>query len=281
MEKYVKPFPKLSPKLIQEILQYLNIDGSLQAIKPDLFFLETLINKYVCTVPFETASRIVKRVETAATKDCPRWPQEFWYSSIKQGCGGTCFESQYALFALLNTLGYTGYLTINPMIDCTNCHAAIVVIIDEMKWIVDVTLPLYKPIPLKVNDTTEQVTEFMVYTTQSMFVEDTYHYRIERSPHPVPYAYTLIDKPVVNETYRKVLTSDYDKGGFFLDRVVINKVVDGLPWRFNSAEVPWQLNVFAKGQRIDHLLNGQPAKQIGKHFGIDSQLINTALNALA
>jgi arylamine N-acetyltransferase len=153
---------------------------------PNLPFLKALVDNYVRTVPFETASRIVKRARTAQTKDCPRWPEEFWQASMQHGCGGTCFESQYALFALLQTLGYEGYLTINHMRDCAYCHAAIVLSIAETRWLVDVTLPLYAPVQLEPDTMTAQATPFLNYTVQPDAASA--HYRVERAPHPFPYA---------------------------------------------------------------------------------------------
>ncbi len=264
-------FPHLSPELTHSVLRYLDLTSN----SPDLPFLKALVDNYIRQVPFETASRIVKRARMARTSDCPRWPEEFWQASMQHGCGGTCFESQYALFALLRTLKYEGYLTINHMRDCNNCHAAIVLSIDNAKWLVDVTLPLYAPVRLEPDTMTAQTTAFMNYAAQPDAANA--HYHIERAPHPFPYAYTLVNKAISNSAYRAALTNDYDEGGFFLDRVVINKVVNGLPWRFDSAEKPWRLNSFENGTRTDHVLNGTAAAELARHFGMNSGLIREAL----
>jgi hypothetical protein len=122
---------------------------------------------------------------------------------------------------------------------------------------------------------TAQATAFMNYTARPDAANA--HYRVERAPHPFPYAYTLVDKAISNPAYRAALTNDYGEGGFFLDRLVINKVVNGLPWRFNSAEEPWRLNVFENGTRTDHVLNGDAAVELARHFGMNSGLILEAL----
>ncbi len=268
-------FPQLSPQLTRSVLRHLGLVSN----APDLPFLQDLVDNHVRQVPFETASRIVKRARTAQTGACPRWPEEFWQASLQHGCGGTCFESHYAFFALLRTLKYEGYLTINHMRDHDNCHAAIVLSIDEAQWLVDVSLPLYAPVRLEPDTMTAQATPFMNYTAQPDAASA--HYRVERAPHPFPYAYTLVDKPVSNPAYRTALTNDYGEGGFFLDRLVINKVVNGLPWRFDSAEEPWRLNVFENGIRTDHVLNDDAAAELAQHFGINSDLIREALDHLS
>lgn len=269
-------YAHLSSEKIRAILKYLSVSGDLR--QPDRALLNQIVKNYVRTVPFENISRIIKRANTARTADCPRWPVEFWQETLENGCGGTCFESQYALFPVLQYLGFQSYLTVNDMSDCQDCHAAIVVILNGEKWVVDVTLPLYAPIPLSIENEIKYTTEFMTYTVRAVEVAGVNHFQIKREPHPFPYAYTLIDKPVPNEKYREILTNDYGECGFFLDRVVINKVVNGLPWRFNSAEKPHQLNMFENGNRTDYPLNGKIAESIAKHFGMDAQMIEGALD---
>lgn len=85
--------------------------------RPDRALLDALVQAYRVRVPWDTTTRIVKRVRTAETAACPRWPAEFWGDAIERGSGGTCYESNYALFSLLRALGYEGYLTLNDMRD--------------------------------------------------------------------------------------------------------------------------------------------------------------------
>ena len=76
-----------------------------------LAFLDELVTAYTRRVPWESAFRIAKRATTPVTADCPRWPAEFWKDAQERGGGGTCFESNYAFFWLLQRLGFDGYLT--------------------------------------------------------------------------------------------------------------------------------------------------------------------------
>ena len=112
----------LSPELTRAVLSYLGVP----AAPPTLDLIDTIVTAYTRTVPWESAFRIAKRARTPDTADCPRWPDEFWTDALTRGGGGTCFESNYALFSLLRALGYEGYLTINNMGETVGCHAAIV-----------------------------------------------------------------------------------------------------------------------------------------------------------
>jgi hypothetical protein len=60
--------------------------------------------------------------------------------------------------------------------------------------------------------------------------------------------------------------------------VVINKIVEDLPWRFNSAEKPYHLNVFENGSRTDLALNANFVENIARHFGMKAYMIEKALD---
>ncbi|MCA9956361.1 MAG: arylamine N-acetyltransferase, partial [Anaerolineales bacterium] len=125
----------LDRRLTAQVLAFLKVEAS----RPTLPALEKLLAAYYCTVPWESIFRIVQRAEDPS----PRWPEQFWREAMTQGAGGTCFESNYAFFALLQTLGYDGYLTINNMGESIGCHTAVVIVLDGQKWLVDVGIPLY------------------------------------------------------------------------------------------------------------------------------------------
>ena len=261
----------LLPSLTTAVLAHLNVSPSL----PALPHLEQLIGNYVRTVPWETAFRIVKRQETTETAVCPRWPDEFWEDALTRGGGGTCFESNLAFYSLLRALGYDGYLTINNMGESIGCHTAIIVQLDGMKWLVDAGLPIYAPAPVRADVVVHRATAFMHYTVRP---NGRSHYQIERSPHPQRNAFTLIDEPVDADTYLAATTADYGENGFFLDKVVINKVVNGRPYRFNSKESTTRLEHFWQGERFVDQLEGDGGTAVAHHFEMDETVVRKALD---
>ncbi len=263
----------LSDDLTGAVLAHLDVP----AAPPTRSLLDTLIEAYTRIVPWESACRIAKRARIKRTADCPRWPDEFWRDSIKYGGGGTCFESNYAFFGLLRSLGYDGYLTVNNMSMQVGCHTAIVLNLDGGKWLADVGLPLFIPLPLDSQSPTIRSSPLATYTVKP---DGTARYRIERSAHPSPYCFTLIDRPVPDETYRNATTEDYGAGGLFLNRVIVNKVINGQLWRFNSAEQPLHLEMFLGGERTDYTIAGDPAEVVGRHFGMDVETLRAALAAV-
>ena len=148
--------------LTKAVLAYLGV----AAAAPSRELLDALVPPTRATVPWESASRIAKRARTAEIADCPRWPEAFWHETFARGTGGTCFESNYAFFSLLRALGYEGYLTINNMGDTLACHTAIVILLDGQRWLTDVGMPIYLPLPFGPESAQSRRTEFQTYTVR-------------------------------------------------------------------------------------------------------------------
>jgi hypothetical protein len=272
-KKEIMSTQSLSPELTEQVLAHLKVAFA----KPTAAYLEQLIAAYIRVVPWESAFRIAKRTRTKEKADCPRWNVEFWQDNLNRGGGGTCFESNYAFYSLLLSLGYEGYLTINNMGDSIGCHTAIVLYLDSQKWLADVGIPLYAPLPIHSEETTTRDTPFLTFAVQP---DGQNRYQIERWPHPSRNVFTLIDEAVSDATYRAATTADYGPHGLFLDKVVINKIINEQPWRFNSAEQPWQLNSFIDGIRTDKGWEGDTATAVASHFDLDEGTVRLALEHL-
>ena len=262
--------PPLSPDLTRLALRHLGMEAG----APDLRTLDALLGAYTRRVPWESASRIAKRARTRKLTDRPRWPEEFWTDAATHGTGGTCFESNYAFFGLLRSLGFEGYLTVNNMGETTGCHTAIVVRLEGARWLVDAGFPVYTPLQLLGDAPIEGWSPYQTYTLEPL---PDRRYELWRAPHPSPYCFTLLDRPVPDADYRAATTRDYGRGGLFLDQVIVTKVVDGQIWRFASRERPYQLVTFHGGERTDHPIDGDVAETVGRHFRIDAEIVWTAL----
>ena len=266
--------PRLSFVQQQQVLAYLG----LAAAPPTLAFLEQLVAAYASHVPWETASRIARKANTPLWRECPRFAELFWQEAVTQGTGGTCFESNYAFFALLRSLGYEGYLTVNNMGEQIGCHTAIVLLLDGQKWLADVGIPLYVPLPLDAAAITTRHTPFHQYTVIPLGPN---LYQIERTHHPKPVIFTLIDTPVPDAAYREALTQDYGPDGLFLNRIVVTKLIRGSAWLYNPQEFPDRLISFREGERQETPLNAPIAASLAHHFALDEQVIHQALEQLS
>lgn len=265
--------PALSPQLTGAVLSYLGVAPG----EPGLGLLNTLILAYSRRVPWESASRIVKRARVTSPAEAARWPDEFWQDAIRLGTGGTCFESNRAFFALLRSLGYNGYLTLNNMHESIGCHTAIVIQSQGERWLVDAGYPIHAALPLTSMPESQLDTSFGTYTLREI---EPARYVVELRPLPKPYLFDLIDTPIDDAAYCDATINDYTETGLFLDRLIIRKLVDSQIWRFNSDEQPYHLQEFRDGQRIDHPITGDVPATLSDHFDIDLTVIATAFDLL-
>lgn len=257
------------------------VDDALEFLKlrrqqPTLEYLNGLIAAFIRRVPWESVTRIIKRGVTPMTADCPRFPREVWSDAMRFGGGGTCFEINYAFFALLNALGYEGYLTLNDMSEARNCHAALVVLVNGQKYLVDVSAPFPRAFVFFFDSTVYHYTSWLNFTIQP---ESENCYVIERTPHARPYIFTLNDAPVSVEDFEAALEADYLPTGWFLNRVVINKMLGNKAWLFNSQTQPYMLEMFDHDGKHEIPLHPDSlAESLAEHYQMPAEKISVALS---
>ncbi len=66
-----------------------------------------------------------------------------------------------------------------------------------------------------------------------------------------------------------------------MDRVIVHKIMDELPWRFTGGEEPPQFTYFMDGERHDQLIEGSIATAVVRKFGIDEVTVRRALEVVA
>ena len=263
-----------SPELTKQVLGYLGCPEK----SPSIRYLNQLIQGYIRQVPFESVTRIIKRHTTIKTVDCPRWSEEFWYEAMSSGTGGTCFECNLAFFSLLTTVGFDGYLTINDMGENRACHTASIILLQSQKYLVDVAIPLHCALPIHNYKTTKRSTRFHTYTVRP---SGEAAFEIERSHHPKRNIFTLVDTPIPINKYKTAVERDYEPSGYFLERVVIVKVIGNRVWRFNSLERPFKLEGFDKMSKQEIFpIPGRLASILADHFDMSEGKITAALSHL-
>jgi len=238
----------ISGTFSMDILNYLGLPRK----APTLRFLNQLIHAYIRKVPWESVSRIIKRHTTPETRDCPRLPAEFWNDAMKYGFGGTCFESSLAFYSLLTALGYDGYLTVNDMGESRGCHAAIVIMIDGQKYLVDNTIPVHAAVRIDPQKAVRRKTALFDYKLRPVSKNK---YEVERSHRPSKNLFTLIDIPVSLPDFLATVEDDYtETNGRFLKSVVMVKVVDEKGQRFFSDQLPYKLESFDRAGRMEKII---------------------------
>jgi arylamine N-acetyltransferase len=261
---------------MHNVLDFLKMPRDLP---PTLDTVRRLLHAYVHSVPWGSATRIA-RAATLPLSKRPRDSAAFWQEALTLGAGGTCFESNGAFFALLQYLGYDGYLTINNMGDTVGCHSAIVLHLNGTRWLVDVGLPIDVPISLQPDQIT--VVSGTIHDYACVPTTNPARFEIMRSHHPRPNAFTLVDEPVAADTYWEHVVADHGPGGLFLDQVILSKIIDGTQWRYNGRADGHTFEVFhGRGDKATHPITGDVAAALSERFGIDRDLVQTALDSAA
>jgi arylamine N-acetyltransferase len=260
--------------MTEKILHYLNVKNNTLTTA----YLQELITSYCSNIPWESLSKIIKKNAYTNPADCLRLADEFWTSAILHGTGGTCYESNWAFFCFLQNLGFEGYLTINKITDKSSVHSAIIVKINNKKYIVDIGYPVYAPIP--INEGAITIINTYQSTYRSTFIAPN-EYIIENFPHPQPYLYHLTDIPVTTKDYLKIARLDYGEKGLFADRIIIRKIINRLPTRFYSEDIPYNIHTLQNGSKLKTFINEEhliPA--LNKHFNLDMEIITKAFSVL-
>lgn len=241
-------------------------------------WLDALLAAYAQRVPWESASRVVRRSRAGSAEACVVSPSAFWEAALSRGHGGTCFESNAALAALLASVRIPSVLTINDRPPLAACHTALLVDADGERLVVDAGFPLYAAVPLPTAG--ERRVVRTPWGTFSATALGPGRYGIDQHPHPRPRAFDLVDRAVPVPAYVAATCADYGADGLFLDRVVIKKIVGGDLWRFASGERPWLLERFRDGVRDTRVLPDgvdDAAAALAEHFSIDRTTVRDAL----
>lgn len=268
-------YQNISDALVKDILACLGVPTK----PPTLRNLNRLIHAYIRKVPWESVSRIVKRHLTLETEECPRWPEEFWREAIRNGFGGTCYESNLAFYSLLMSLRYEGYLTINDMGDSRGCHAATVLLLNGHKYLVDITIPVHAAVRIDPQKIIRRDTNFHNYTIRP--VQEN-KYEVERSHHPNRNAFTLIDIPVSFHDYQNIVINDYKETGYFLNSVVVAKVIDDRTWRFFSDHTPYKIESFNRAGKRETIVEPKTLPhKLAELFHMPEDKISAALACIS
>jgi hypothetical protein len=256
--------------MTENILQHLKVKRS----PPTLEYLQELMTAYCSNVPWESVSKIVKKNLCGKDINCLRLENEFWTSAFQYGTGGTCYESNWAFFCFLQNLEFDGYLTINKIIDKSSVHSAIVIVISDKKYIVDIGYPTYAPIPVIEEGVAVSDNFPIKYRCTPASSKE---YIIENFPHPKPYLYHLTDIPVSPIDYLEMACKDYGEGGLFSDRIVIRKMINKIPTRFDSEDIPYNIHTLQNGEKVKTFIKEEDLiSRLSNHFIMNPEIISQA-----
>lgn len=257
------------------ILQHLRIERA----QPSAAYLSALLAAWSERIPWESVSRIARHRTPAAPYQYARTADRFYDDALNRGLGGTCFESNTALKALLDDLGFESTFALCDMEQSgtANPHCALITTIDGVRHIADAGWPLPTAIPLADEPTTGSVPVYDYHVAPS----GEGRWRVWRKSGDFEQeCFTLKAAPVPHDTFRARLIRDHFEDGLFLDNVIVHRVIDGRVLRFDQTkgliervpgaeyDIPW----------TDEQAADVPAA-VAQLFAMDESIVRQALGS--
>lgn len=203
---------------IDPILAHLKLDRQ----PPTADYLDAILAAWAARIPWESASRIAAHRDCATPADCARLPEQFFADALCCGSGGTCFESNLALRALLEALGFEVTLHFCDMGSTPDPHCAAIVAIDDALYLADVGYPVPAALPLDPIAPTERVTPAYVFRAVPGPGPRWEVRRLGRNGFDEQ-AFVLKGAPVDGDTFLARLLRDHEPDGYFLDEVIVSR----------------------------------------------------------
>jgi arylamine N-acetyltransferase len=273
----------LKPAELSAVLDFLEVEHE----APSRSYLTRLQHAYKTHVPWETASRVVRSADVEMLEDRPRRPAEFWQLAIAEGTGGTCFESDYALWSLLDALGFDAQLHVNdmPQHGGVQHHAALSVAIDGQRYLADVGmgLELVAPIPLlasgRANVGAPTFRNELRRTASNRWRLEVHGDRDRLRLEP-GLVYEFVDRPWGAAAYDAHVVRDYGPHGLFLDAVRVTRTnPDGTIIRFSPPST--LLRFDGESWSEAELPDGDHAGQIAHLVQMPEALLRRAFELVA
>ena len=149
---------------------------------------------------------------------------------------------------------------------------------NNKKYIVDIGYPTYAPIPVIEETVSISNNSPIQYRCTPVSSKE---YIIENFPHPRPYLYHLTDIPVNPMDYLKTASNDYGESGLFSDRIIIRKILNKVPTRFDSEDIPYNIHTLHNGEKIKTFIKDEDlVSRLSDHFILNREIISHAFEIL-
>lgn len=138
---------QLLPENYENSVRFFGDFFSLKNHQSDLMSLRRILEKF-STIPYENISKIIKLSQNWISENKLRLPDEVMTDHASFHFGGTCFSLTFFLETILLHHGYSCYPIMGDMKAGKNIHCAIIVLLDEKKYLVDPGYLLNEPMEI-------------------------------------------------------------------------------------------------------------------------------------
>ncbi|MDW7682061.1 MAG: arylamine N-acetyltransferase [bacterium] len=141
---------QLSPDKFADSVRFFNNFFKLKINRPNLSSLQQILEKFA-VIPYENISKIIKLSTNWESEVKLRLPDEVMEDHARFHLGGTCFSLTFLLETILRYHGYQCYPVMANMKAGPNIHCAIIVILDNQKYLIDPGYLLTSPMKLNLS----------------------------------------------------------------------------------------------------------------------------------
>lgn len=252
---------------VSAILSHLELERE----TPSIAYLDRIMQRWTSHIPWETVSRVERHQHNGSPKAYAWFPETFFGQALLNHTGGTCFESNYALWALLKELDFKATLHFCDMPnEVPNPHCAVVVALDGKMLMVDAGFSIPHVIPLY--DDEVSTVEMPVYTfVVTPFESNKWEVRRQNAVMD-RIGFWLKGTPVDENSFRLRVIRDHEPDGLFLDQLIIQKFIKGEVWRFSQEK-----GLVRRTATDEVVVNPMPTPQeLAEVFGMSEAIIADA-----
>jgi len=255
-----------SSRAIQKFLEYFHVNFRTKGLE----LLGEVVNNF-SKIPYENISKIIKSFENPDPDSRIRYPAEVMDEHIRLSTGGTCFSLVYFLKIILEDLGFQTDIFMGDMNYGPDIHCAIIVTVQNEKYLVDPGYLLSKPLRLPSGDP-------VLHETASNFVKifpDNNGYNVHTIEQNREKWRYLLKFPPVNETeFRNFWQKSFAHN--MLNSLLVTRSDDKARMYFRKN----RYSRITKTGKINENVKGNEVEFLTRTFGIDKYLVTKALTVL-
>jgi arylamine N-acetyltransferase len=179
--------------------------------KAGLDLLEEILSCF-SQFPYENLSKIIKHSQSNKGIEKIRLPEELMKDHKMYHFGGTCFSLTYFLQIILTHFHFSCYPVMASMRWGQNVHCAMVVMLDNIKYLVDPGYLLNRPIQMKTNNIQGmRIFNSDVTGVQLVYDQENIKFNLFTfDSKQIKWRYSFIDRPVSGEDFLDYWLSSFN-----------------------------------------------------------------------
>jgi arylamine N-acetyltransferase len=244
----------------------------LQELSPDLVQL-TQIARAFSNLPYENVTKILKEARSTSVHQKLRGAEEVLQDHLRWNTGGTCFSLCNALASVLRNSGYAPFIAMGDMHYGLNIHCAVIVPLNDQRYLIDPGYLLHEPIPLP--EPGMQTVQKTVMNSITIRHEDTTTFSLfTLESGQLKWRYRLHATAVSSEEFERHWIHSFSLNS--MEHVTLSRLSDDGRIYFRKG----RLEKVNEIERVKSSFSDSTAGELSRIFGVPADLISNARDIL-